>query len=459
MSSPGTREIEAALAQEQADRRARLEQRKRYDRRAARSPLPTSPLVKATIASQLRGVAVNTTVVGAAVPQNVDEFGAEAGIDLTQVGVRSGETTVAQFQGARARLRGLLQGQAIGSDDTTVRPDDSFASQLRSPTSRSLFNQSSIPGTPGTPVQDLSAFTLRDITPPPGATTEGFSPGIQALAGFVQQAGVELNATNTPMGAADVHGAALDARGSAGDGIVAARGGDPDPTPHMDDFGNALREIKQLLQVLAGPQLAATSQSVPNTGRMQYRRGFEPPSRANDDIDYDTAGESDPGSDTDDDDTGFDTVEESESGSDTADEDEPVPVPAPAPAPAPTAAQAGSGAVAVTRQLDLVARAEAADALRRTPGIMKLIEARIFKFDDFLTNGSLDPRKLDKVRRVLAKRVDSTAESYKLAASARGYAPSGAAFPIEGLNNIVAGVRKVPGSKYVMYQGPQYVNG
>ena len=81
------------------------------------------------------------------------------------------------------------------------------------------------------------------------------------------------------------------------------------------------------------------------------------------------------------------------------------------------------------------------------------------KFDDFLTDGSLDVRKLAKVRRVLAKRVDSTAESYKLAASARGYAPSGAAFPIEGLNNIVAGVRTIPGSKYVLYQGPQYVNG
>ena len=128
-------------------------------------------------------------------------------------------------------------------------------------------------------------------------------------------------------------------------------------------------------------------------------------------------------------------------------------------APAPAPAQPGAGAVAVTRQLDLEARAEAANALRNTPGIMKLIEARVFKFDDFLTNGNLDPQKLAKVRRVLAKRVDSSAESYKLAAKAKGYAPSGAAFPVEGLNNIVGGVRKIPGSKYVMYQGPQYVNG
>eukprot|EP01044_Picomonas_judraskeda_P013505 COSAG03_NODE_2048_length_3185_cov_42.169151_4_plen_66_part_00 len=33
--------------------------------------------------------------------------------------------------------------------------------------------------------------------------------------------------------------------------------------------------------------------------------------------------------------------------------------------------QTGSAATAVTRQLDLEARAEAADALRRVPGIMK----------------------------------------------------------------------------------------
>ena len=56
--------------------------------------------------------------------------------------------------------------------------------------------------------------------------------------------------------------------------------------------------------------------------------------------------------------------------------------------------QTGAVATAVTRQLDLEARAEAAEALRRAPGIMKLIEARIFKFDDFLTNGELNARKL-----------------------------------------------------------------
>eukprot|EP01046_Picozoa_sp_COSAG06_P066985 COSAG06_NODE_17149_length_958_cov_1.919674_2_plen_91_part_00 len=90
---------------------------------------------------------------------------------------------------------------------------------------------------------------------------------------------------------------------------------------------------------------------------------------------------------------------------------------------------------------------------------MKLIEARIFKFDDFLTDGSLDMAKLIAVRDDMLERVESTEESYALAAKAKGYTPSGAAFPITGVNNIVAGVRKIPGSKYVIYQGPQYVNG
>ena len=107
----------------------------------------------------------------------------------------------------------------------------------------------------------------------------------------------------------------------------------------------------------------------------------------------------------------------------------------------------------------MVAKAEAARLLRDSPGILKLLSARVFKFSDFLTNGEFDPQKLAKVRSVLAKRVDSSAESYRLAASARGYTPSGAAFPVTGVNNIVAGVRSIPGSKYVLYQGPQYVNG
>ena len=88
-----------------------------------------------------------------------------------------------------------------------------------------------------------------------------------------------------------------------------------------------------------------------------------------------------------------------------------------------------------------------------------LIKTGIFKFDDFLTNGTLDMRKITAVRRDIAERVESSEESYALAARSKGYAPSGVAYPVTGVNNIVAGNRKIPGSKYVLYQGPQYVNG
>ena len=440
----------------------------------------------------------NTTVVGAPVPQNVDEFGADAGIDLTRIGARSSGTqtspSIVAVQGARAALRGALQGQSIGGDDTTV-----LANQIRSPTvGRTLdFGESMIAGTPSPVVPSPYDFDLNDVTPPPDASGAGFSPGIQALAGFVRRVGVELDATGTPMSAAEVtHGAALDPVGDADSGNLAASGTDRDSTSHMDDILNALREITQLLQVTAGAQLVAQSQPVAQGSRLEFRRGFEPPEphRGSDPSASDRLGELrarldeieqqfgraseqyqtalaayveavEDDIDSDEERPSNVTGLETESDDDFA--DMPTTPPAArdlaelldAPAPAPAPAQAGSGAVAVSRQLDLEARAEAANALRRTPGIMKLIEARIFKFDDFLTNGSLDPQKLAKVRRVLAKRVDSSAESYKLAASARGYAPSGAAFPIEGLNNIVGGVRKVPGSKYVIYQGPQYVNG
>ena len=44
----------------------------------------------------------------------------------------------------------------------------------------------------------------------------------------------------------------------------------------------------------------------------------------------------------------------------------------------------------ITAELNVKARRNAADALRRSPGVMKLIKTGIFKFDDFLTNGTLD---------------------------------------------------------------------
>ena len=379
----------------------------------------------------------------------VGVLGQQQGIDLTQVGTPPGTPpgylrpiTVGQFEGARRNLSGYLNrvGDPIttGHSDTTLPP----------------FDASSILGTPGTvDTPPQSSIFGTDLTL--GATPGG--PGVG-----------QLDDTDTPMSAADVHGAALDATGSIDHGNVAATGVDLDSTAHMDDIARGLGEITTLLRTLVQRQAYNTpgtdmpdAQPEFDDSLVQLTRGTRPDQRRGARGTSERAllpGESrnvpnEEESDEPDDDANAETTDDDDPSTD--EENEPVPAPAPAPAPA----QAGSGAVAVSRQLDVEARAEAAEVLRRAPGIMKLIEARIFKFDDFLTNGNLDPQKLAKVRRVLAKRVDSSAESYKLAASARGYAPSGAAFPIEGLNNIVGGVRKIPGTKYVMYQGPQYVNG
>eukprot|EP01046_Picozoa_sp_COSAG06_P005110 COSAG06_NODE_224_length_19789_cov_2569.875622_6_plen_351_part_00 len=257
--------------------------------------------------------AMNATVVGAAIPQNVDDFGTETGIDLTQVGAQSSGTqtspSIVQVQGARAALHSALQGPSIGGDDTTV-----LANQIRSPAvSRALdFDQSAIAGTPGTPLQNLDDFTLGDITPPPGATTEGFSPGIQALAGFVQQAGVELDNTDVPMGAADVHGAALDAVGDPGTGAAAAVGLGGDEEAHMDDYAGAYEELGGIIgALLAG-----------------------------------------------DDDEDFDLVESDES------DDE-----------APTTTSTGVQATPASGEIDAIRRRKAVQMLRKSPGLIKLIQA------------------------------------------------------------------------------------
>jgi hypothetical protein len=126
---------------------------------------------------------------------------------------------------------------------------------------------------------------------------------------------------------------------------------------------------------------------------------------------------------------------------------------------APTTTSTGVQATPASGDIDAIRRRKAVQMLRRSPGLIKLIQAGEYKFSDFVTNGALDMAKLTAVRNDIRDRIESTEESYTLAAKAKGYTPSGAAFPIEGVNNIVAGVRKIPGSKYVIYQGPQYVNG
>ena len=433
---------------------------KRRGRRAQQ--LASSPLLKEVISNQRQGVATDVTTVGAAFAQNTDEFGADAGLDLTQVGPSRQE-----FTAARRGLRDIVgvpytrRPGTIG-DSSTLDQDD---------TTLPALNESSIPGTP----QSRSVFgTFGDFTYGTPGTPGQLDYGLRTPEGV--DSPVELDSRNLPQSAESISlSAAFDAVGSSDAGVLAARGGDRDPVPHMDDYGTALREIKQLLQVLAGPQLAATSEPLESSDGP--RRASAVPRAENDgDIWGRLARQSAAEDARDADPTGIlrrsnvvGDLQSDDSDESDSDEDDFGDMPTTPPAArdlrelldAPPSADAppGAAATSTTRKLDLVARAEAADALRRTPGIMKLIEARAFSFDDFLTDGSLDVTKLAKVRRSIVSRIESTEESYALAARAKGYTPSGAAFPVTGVNNIVAGVRKIPGSKYVMYQGPQYVNG
>ena len=151
----------AALAREGLD--ADRAQQRRQEERARREEARFKRELRAYQPDTFSAPFGNTTVVGAPVPQNVDEFGADAGIDLTQVGARSSGTqtspSIVRVQGARAALRGALQGQSIGGDDTTV-----LANQIRSPTvSRTLdFGESTIAGTPSPVVPSPYNFDLNE---------------------------------------------------------------------------------------------------------------------------------------------------------------------------------------------------------------------------------------------------------------------------------------------------------
>ena len=104
-------------------------------------------------------------------------------------------------------------------------------------------------------------------------------------------------------------------------------------------------------------------------------------------------------------------------------------------------------------------RRKATEMLRTSPGMIALIRAGDYRFEDFMTDGEIDIAKLTAARADLQKRIQSSEESYAMAAKAHGYAANGAAYPIAGVNNIVPGNRRISNSQYTIYQGPQYSNG
>jgi hypothetical protein len=315
---------------------------------------------------------------------------------------RTGTTPAVATQDLSLAVSGLLdisnesQSQFIGAE-TEQQLRNRFDTQTQQ---RNLQGQlGAIDATPQASYNDVPFDESGNaITPGTRATLDSIDSLIDDLDGGTQRnLAAELDTTSRADSAAEInHGAVYDAVGDPGAGAAAAVGLGGDEEAHMDDYAGAYEELGGIIgTLLAG----------------------------NDDED-------------------FDLVESDES------DDE-----------APTTTSTGVQATPASGDIDAIRRRKAVQMLRRSPGLIKLIQAGEYKFSDFVTNGALDMAKLTAVRNDIRDRIESTEESYTLAAKAKGYTPSGAAFPIEGVNNIVAGVRKIPGSKYVIYQGPQYVNG
>eukprot|EP01043_Picozoa_sp_COSAG02_P065714 COSAG02_NODE_10000_length_2054_cov_2.076726_3_plen_441_part_01 len=377
---------ERQLAQQRRDE-AKFRRELKDARRSFQTDTFSAPFGETTTV----GAPANTTVVGAPVAQTqLDEFGAQDGTDLT-VGFNRGRE------------------EPLGSDDTTrisqswqdipiVQPGDSV------PDLRSL-DVSSIPGTPSRSIFDDSI--LPDALPY-GLTTPTGEPA-------------ELDDRDISSDASSVNlSAAFDAYGNREPGLRASRGGDSDGTLHMDDYVAAIQEVQQLMREVSfedyvqgrvaanrqAGQADAESSEEELESTSQFVKDKRAALKSFDRNDADAAAFNAGLADSD--------ASDSESESD----DEALELAEALNQPGGRASTAP--AVEPLKQLDIVAKAEAARLLRDSPGILKLLSSRVFKFSDFLTDGEFDPQKLAKVRRVLAKRVDSTAESYKLAASAKG---------------------------------------
>ena len=197
-------------------------------------------------------------------------LGQPQGVDLTQIGTLSAlpsdayfrPVTTGEFEQSRRSLGDSLS--QVGDPITTGHSD----------TTLPAIDASSIlgtPGTPGTPPRSSSIFGS-DATL--GATPGGPSVG-------------ELDDSDAPMSAADVHGAALDAMGNIDRANVAATGVDLDSTAHMDDIARGLNEITQLLRTMVQRQAYNTpGTTVPDarpeefdTGLVQMTRGTRPDQR------------------------------------------------------------------------------------------------------------------------------------------------------------------------------------
>ena len=106
-------------------------------------------------------------------------------------------------------------------------------------------------------------------------------------------------------------------------------------------------------------------------------------------------------------------------------------------------------------------RLELANALRKDPSVLKLIEKKVLQWDDLLeVDGGVSFEKVQRVRTKLQEQEELAGETYAEAQRYHQIDPVTGARPevIRGLNPTIAGNRRVSGTKYVMYSGPRYAD-
>jgi hypothetical protein len=124
----------------------------------------------------------------------------------------------------------------------------------------------------------------------------------------------------------------------------------------------------------------------------------------------------------------------------------------------PTSATAGTQTDSDT---SAESRLELANALRKDPSVLKLIEKKVLQWDDLLAvDGGVSFEKLQRVRTKLQEQEELAAETYAEAQRYHQIDPVTGTRPevIRGLNPTIAGNRRVSGTKYVMYSGPRYAD-
>jgi hypothetical protein len=124
----------------------------------------------------------------------------------------------------------------------------------------------------------------------------------------------------------------------------------------------------------------------------------------------------------------------------------------------PTSATAGTQTDSDT---SAESRLELANALRKDPSVLKLIEKKVLQWGDLLAaDGGVSFEKVQRVRTKLQEQEELAGETYADAQRYHQIDPVTGARPevIRGLNPTIAGNRQVAGTKYVMYSGPRYAD-